>query len=363
MQSSSTESLVPAVFISVRGAPNKVASAPTRLAPPEGVVAAPAVGARSIASRAPASLGAPPPILVATKSGPKQVPDGSTELATPKAPTRGGDADRAVGSLPVAHLETPPLVYPAATPNRQNATPEVHPTSSSHTLNFPLPKGPLGPATPSSKGTVVPRVTKPQAPSPEETPIELPRARIESVDSGFAFPLEFVPKAGWHKGDGARWFGASRGYRKHAGCDLLAPVGSQIYAVADGVLAIGQRFFYSSKKKKRPVWAVVLQHGSFLVRYGEIVPHSYIGGKTVKKGQPIAKVGQMDDSSMIHFEMYRDGSNWSNLWDDYSPFRRRKDLMDPTQYLDEWAKQPLPRPGQTQAEAPALDDSQEVKKP
>ena len=48
------------------------------------------------------------------------------------------------------------------------------------------------------------------------------------------FPLPFRPKQNYRKG-GLK-FGADRdgGARKHAGCDLLAPKGTEIYAVETG---------------------------------------------------------------------------------------------------------------------------------
>lgn len=79
--------------------------------------------------------------------------------------------------------------------------------------------------------------------------------------------------------------------RKHAGCDLIFPVGTPIYAVADGVLVRGPYSFYSG------TYAVEIRHGNLLLRYGEIANGSYTGGKSVKKGQIIAKVGRLNNCS------------------------------------------------------------------
>jgi murein DD-endopeptidase MepM/ murein hydrolase activator NlpD len=75
-----------------------------------------------------------------------------------------------------------------------------------------------------------------------------------------------------------------------------------------------------------------------VVRYGEILPGSYTGGKTVKKGEPICKIGRLKSgSSMLHFEMYSNGASRESLTVHHGPYRRRADLMDPTKLLDEWA--------------------------
>jgi hypothetical protein len=45
---------------------------------------------------------------------------------------------------------------------------------------------------------------------------------------------------------------------------------------------------------------------------------------------------------MVHFEMF-DGSGSGPLTDkDHPPFMRRADLMDPTNRLLAWSKEPLP---------------------
>lgn len=148
--------------------------------------------------------------------------------------------------------------------------------------------------------------------------------------SGFSFPLAYHPSPTWKTG--GRYFGASRdhGNRLHGGCDLLGPRGTTIYAIADGILVQPEYYFYSG------TYAVELQHGPFMVRYGEILRHSYIGGQRVRRGQPIAKIGRLDSgSSMLHFEMYSNGNNHNTL-SGGGAYRRRADLINPSPYLDQW---------------------------
>jgi murein DD-endopeptidase MepM/ murein hydrolase activator NlpD len=169
-----------------------------------------------------------------------------------------------------------------------------------------------------------PQTQTPQAP---QTPGQ---GTGTATASGFAFPLAYHPSPTWKTG--GRYFGASRddGNRLHAGCDLLGPRGTTIYAVADGTLVQPEYGFYLGTN------AVELQHGSFLVRYGEILPGSYIGGRTVRRGQPIAKIGRLSTgSSMLHFEMYSNGNNHATL-NGGGAYKRRSDLINPSPYLDEW---------------------------
>lgn len=115
-------------------------------------------------------------------------------------------------------------------------------------------------------------VMNPQAPNPE-----IPVISQEGVDD-FSFPLAFRPSYDWN--GGKRYFGAPRSNgRKYAGCDLLGPMGTSIYAVSDGVLVRGPYQFTGPKQGLPVTDAVEIRHGSILIRYGEIMPGSYVGGK------------------------------------------------------------------------------------
>ena len=170
---------------------------------------------------------------------------------------------------------------------------------------------------------------------------------------------------------GGRQFGRPRenGKRAHAGCDLIAPVGTPIYAVADGKI-IKYHYFYEQ------TYFIEIDHHDFIVRYGEVQPpweeakefkkpppqHQCRGLAIelnnekitpVKRGDVIGWVGQLrkvkKDGSvkigghMIHFEIYKkttvgELTQPSNKKYDYVPnkdYQRRRDILDPTHFLDE----------------------------
>lgn len=153
-------------------------------------------------------------------------------------------------------------------------------------------------------------------------------------------------------------FGAARsGGRVHAGCDLywtndggLAyqtgyyPYNDDtpIYAVADGVIVDYYPFYLGT-------YALVVDHGDFTVRYGEVddggLPGGLTVGSAVAAGQQIATMGDLSMSSgtwsMLHFELYSndatgpltDSSNYSYLNVPDANYQRRADLMDCRPFL------------------------------
>lgn len=148
------------------------------------------------------------------------------------------------------------------------------------------------------------------------------------------FPLEARPSADYHVRP--RAFGSPRdsGARKHAGCDLYAPAGSPVFAVADGRVALGPYLFYDV------VFALEVGHpGLGVVRYGEILGHVPAGvqpGAQVTAGQLLGYVGKMRTvaESMLHFELYSGtGAGPLTVRAD-PPYMRRADLVDPTEFLD-----------------------------
>jgi len=170
---------------------------------------------------------------------------------------------------------------------------------------------------------------------------------LTTNNSQFCFPFSTLPSQGWTSPP--RSFGANRsnGTRAHAGCDLYFPNGTWIHAVASGTVVQGPYAFYAQ------TFAIEIDHGSFLARYGEIQSNALVSvGSQVTAGQKIAKVGHLVGisvpSDMLHLELYgKSGSgpltvtsaSSSKKRADGVPFFRRTDLLDPTPYLNTWKNQ------------------------
>lgn len=173
----------------------------------------------------------------------------------------------------------------------------------------------------------------------------------------YSFPLPVAPTSDYHTG--GRKFGAERNGRKHAACDLIAAAGTPVCAIADGVILKGPYYFYNGS------YALEVVHDDILVRYGEIAPTAAVNSKLkilseikagakVSKGQLIGYITRMTGgSSMLHFECYSNPSLPGPLTDrskNGGKFKRRSDLMDPTNLLD-GCKSSLPsNPGKLDTE-------------
>jgi murein DD-endopeptidase MepM/ murein hydrolase activator NlpD len=150
------------------------------------------------------------------------------------------------------------------------------------------------------------------------------------------FPLWIKPTASWKTGP--RYFGCPRsGGRKHGGCDLYAPFGSKIRAIADGVIIQQPYPFYDGTN------ALEVYHpGVGVVRYGEISSSKRVAvraGQKVKVGEHIAYVGLLDSlgMSMIHFELFGESARGQNLTGG-GPYRRHPALKNPTALIDKLYK-------------------------
>ena len=176
-------------------------------------------------------------------------------------------------------------------------------------------------------------------------PVMRAAARQLSEKTRFVFPFSALPSANWTSAP--RSFAANRdgGRRAHAGCDLYFPSGTIIHAVGAGTVVRGPYLFYAE------TYAIEIDHGAFVARYGEIQATAFVRqGDSVVAGQPIAQVGHLvgirAPSDMLHFELYdktghgpltvsaSEGAKTSNG----RPFMRRRDLIDPTQKLNQWKR-------------------------
>lgn len=162
------------------------------------------------------------------------------------------------------------------------------------------------------------------------------------------FPLDFVPTQNWltppgHPHGPGRYFGASRpNGRWHAGCDLMASVDTNVYAVDDGAVQYAGRMIISYLPSAH-VFEVRVVHKLFVVRYMELgeIAEGLVRGSRVTAGQIIGTVGRLVNNSMLHFELYGgtvvgefvQDNTTRYYYVDPGPYRRRRDLVDPTDEL------------------------------
>jgi murein DD-endopeptidase MepM/ murein hydrolase activator NlpD len=160
-----------------------------------------------------------------------------------------------------------------------------------------------------------------------------------NAKGGPFFPLAVLP-ASWTAAE--RYFGANRRDesgkpRAHGGCDLMCAQGTPVYAVQSGKVQLTPYGF------KNGTYALEIDHGDFLIRYGEIKKECVLRqGDPVAPGEQIAEVGAL---GMLHFEMY-DKSRFGGLTErneklskkrkDGVSFQRRLDVIDPNPQLTIW---------------------------
>lgn len=146
---------------------------------------------------------------------------------------------------------------------------------------------------------------------------------------GKFFPLIIRPLNNFTPGS-TRGFGDSRpGGRHHAGVDLIAPAGTPIRAIADGVIVSHYGTFYKG------TYATFVDHGDFVINYGEnsgqLAPGLKIGSE-VRTGQIIGYVGRSwSGSQMLHLEMYTPGTTVNQQW---WGTNRPANLLDPTDFVN-----------------------------
>ncbi len=138
-----------------------------------------------------------------------------------------------------------------------------------------------------------------------------------------------------------RQFGWPRNGRAHAGCDVYAPVGSPVIAVADGTVQVVAGFYRNTN------YIAVLHPGIGVVRYCEIlsIPKNFKAGAPVVAGETLGLIGKMAGiaNTMLHIEVYSgsgtgpltvDSTTTQYLYVPQAVYKRRADLMNPYGLLD-----------------------------
>lgn len=184
-------------------------------------------------------------------------------------------------------------------------------------------------ATEQTKPTETQKPTYP--PDDEEDLAPAVTAFRQKCRSSWSNPLE----AEFGEITGSRRFasGRSNGTRAHAGVDFVAPHGTSVYAMTDGVVQRIALFYQNT-------YAIeVLNDDGSVLRYCEVDP-KVKEGESVSQGQKIGTILRANSGTeMLHLEVYTgeatgkltqaDNRTYSYV-DSSKVFQRRWDLMDPT---------------------------------
>lgn len=167
----------------------------------------------------------------------------------------------------------------------------------------------------------------------------------QPTTSGYVFPL--VQKPTHPYDSGMRKFGARRGggTRMHAANDLYRKTNDAVVAVQAGKIIRPLYYFYMG------TYAIEVKHDSgVVVRYGEINANKPAGndlgfGARVNSKDIVGFIGKLNNNCcnpMLHFELYSGrGTGKLTVKESSGMYKRRWDLLDPTNYLKDW-EQTLP---------------------
>ncbi|MDV6013036.1 M23 family metallopeptidase [Haloechinothrix sp. LS1_15] len=125
----------------------------------------------------------------------------------------------------------------------------------------------------------------------EQEAEEARRAAEEAARPDAVKPTEGVLTSAF----GARWGGS------HNGIDIAGPIGSPIYAVADGtVIEAGPASGFG-------LWVRIQHDDGYVSVYGHMNSYSVAPGQRVQAGQQIAEVGNRGQSTgpHLHFEVWQ----------------------------------------------------------
>jgi murein DD-endopeptidase MepM/ murein hydrolase activator NlpD len=143
--------------------------------------------------------------------------------------------------------------------------------------------------------------------------------------------FQYLDKPNKYVGNRSRSFLARRsnGKRYHVGIDLYANHKDKVVACEDGVIIKFYGFY-------RSTFALIVEHENVVINYGEVHKDSLKAnrlkvGDRVSAGQIIGFAGKMFRSSMLHFEIYRKGTNHNLRW--LIKNNAPHNLINPTKYL------------------------------
>lgn len=151
----------------------------------------------------------------------------------------------------------------------------------------------------------------------------------DSVTRHWTFPMKCSPAT-----PAVGVFGANRGSRLHAGIDLYAPAGTEIFAMTAGRIRSIEVFYQG-------LMAIDIENDDgTTIRYGEMVQSVQVGDR-VERGQLLGRLKRNHDGTcMLHLEIYAsvrpDDLTQTGNVKDYPlisvhtrSFRRRSDLVNP----------------------------------
>jgi lipoprotein NlpD len=236
----------------------------------------------------PAPPPSPPPAAASPHASPKPAPSPAPAV---------GDADgldENVLDAALARLDTPRrgssprAVEPLATP-----APTAAPTAPGSTPAPPesTRRGPSGTSTDAVDPRSLRARTEAPAPAPDALVAEraLLPASPHAGKAPLVWPVDGVVVALFGSKDGAR----------HDGVDIAAPLGTAVWAAADGrVIYVGEQPGYGK--------LVILAHGDErLTVYAHNATNLVRVGEELRQGEPIAQVGQTGTMSIpgVHFEL------------------------------------------------------------
>ena len=143
--------------------------------------------------------------------------------------------------------------------------------------------------------------------------------------------FQYQTKPSRYLGNRSRSFLADRanGSRYHVGIDLYANHKDKVVACEDGIIINFYHFY-------RSTYALIVEHENVVINYGEVHKDSLKTnglrkGDRVNAGQIIGFAGKMYKSSMLHFEVYKNGTIRNHRWlkRNSAPYN----LLNPTKYL------------------------------